>query len=71
MGLLRRVQTQAHWSLACLSGALESFRSLSEGKTDDWALLYAKYATNSGSDGSLLVLQRVSVADDSGMAFVH
>jgi hypothetical protein len=56
MGILLRAQKQAHWSLACLSGALEFDWSLSRGSTDDCISLRAKYATYAGPDGSLLVL---------------
>jgi hypothetical protein len=41
-----------------------------KGSTDDYALLSAKYATYSGPDGSLLILQCVSIADDLVMAIV-
>jgi hypothetical protein len=40
------------------------------GATDDRALLRSKYATYSGLDGSLLVLQKVSIADYCVMVFV-
>jgi hypothetical protein len=41
---------------------------LSRGASDDCALLCAKCATYSGPDGSLLVLQDVSIADYLVMA---
>jgi hypothetical protein len=69
MGILLRAQKQAHWSLAVLSGALEFDWSLSRGSTDYFILMCAKYATYSGPDGSLLVLQGVSIADDAAMIF--